>query len=112
MPTIVNKANVVIVGAASSLSMVVLTDGNSPSGVALGGDPALTVADSASLSGGTQTINLGRVGLAPQPAVRNRQQKIFAMREYRLARRAEQHPMRSDHDLKRRCLQRTARRLQ
>jgi hypothetical protein len=62
----VNKASIAIVGAASALSLVVLTDGNSPSGVTLrGGDPALIVADSDDLSGGTALVTMPQASLVP-----------------------------------------------
>jgi hypothetical protein len=66
MSTIVNKASIAVVGAASSLSAVIVTTGVSPSGVSLpSGDPALTFVDSDDLTGGTVLVSLPQSALVP-----------------------------------------------
>jgi hypothetical protein len=56
---IVNKASVVLTGPQSAMSMIIVTDGKSPSGASLiGADPNLVVADSASLAAGSGAVLL------------------------------------------------------
>jgi hypothetical protein len=69
MSAVINKPSVVFTGAGSPTSLVILTDGHSPSGVASGGDANLIVADAAALTGGTILLSVPQAALVRGAAI-------------------------------------------